>query len=85
MVSTKDFGPLHYFLGFEISHDATGKHLSQTKCMLDLLTKFQMTDATICPTPLVGGKPISTYEGEALNNPSLYRSVVGALQYLSNA
>eukprot|EP00253_Pinus_taeda_P032796 PITA_32796 len=39
-----DMGPLHFFLGLEISQDATGIKLSQAKYARDLLERFHMTD-----------------------------------------
>lgn len=37
-----------------------------------------------CSTPAVTGKILSSNEGQALPNPTLYRSALGALQYLTN-
>jgi hypothetical protein len=39
-----DMGPIHFFLGLEISQDASGIKLSQAKYARDLLERFQMTD-----------------------------------------
>ena len=39
-----DMGPLHFFLGLEISHDASGIKLSQDKYARDLLERSHMTD-----------------------------------------
>ncbi|XP_062114395.1 secreted RxLR effector protein 161-like [Humulus lupulus] len=41
-----------------------------------------MANLKLCPTPMVVGKPISSTDGDKLNNPTLYRSLLGALQYL---
>eukprot|EP00253_Pinus_taeda_P025544 PITA_25544 len=48
-----DMGPLHFFLGLEISHDATGIKLSQAKYAQDLLKRFHMTDCKPAPTPFL--------------------------------
>eukprot|EP00253_Pinus_taeda_P028107 PITA_28107 len=50
-----DMGPLHFFLGLEISHDATGIKLSQAKYAQDLLERFRMTDCKPAPTPFLSG------------------------------
>eukprot|EP00253_Pinus_taeda_P009225 PITA_09225 len=50
-----DMGPLHVFLGLEISEDATGIKLFQTKYAQDLLERFHMTDCKQAPTPFLSG------------------------------
>eukprot|EP00253_Pinus_taeda_P007782 PITA_07782 len=52
-----DMGPLHFFLGLEISQDATGIKLSQAKYAGDLLERFRMTDCKPAPNPFLSGKP----------------------------
>eukprot|EP00253_Pinus_taeda_P015191 PITA_15191 len=68
---TMDMGPLHFFLGLEISQDATGIKLSQAKYAQDLLERFRMTDYKPAPTPFLSGGIITFgihYEvGTALN------------------
>eukprot|EP00253_Pinus_taeda_P029204 PITA_29204 len=50
-----DMGPLHFFLGLEISQDATDIKLSQAKYARDLLERFHMTDYKPAPTPFLSG------------------------------
>eukprot|EP00253_Pinus_taeda_P016572 PITA_16572 len=50
-----DMGPLHFFLGLEISQDATGIKLSQAKYARDLLERFRMNDCKPVPTPFLFG------------------------------
>jgi hypothetical protein len=50
-----DMGPLHFFLGLEISQDASGIKLSQAKYARDLLERFHMTDCKSAPTPFLSG------------------------------
>ena len=78
----KDLGPLSYFLGIEACRDETGLYLTQSKYIEELLHRYNMTTLKPCPTPIVAGKSISLADGEALQNPSTYRSLIGALQYL---
>eukprot|EP00253_Pinus_taeda_P010144 PITA_10144 len=48
-----DMGPLHFFLGLEISQDARGIKLSQAKYAQDLLKRFHMTDCKPALTPFL--------------------------------
>ena len=40
--SLKNLGQIHYFLGIEAYHDATGLYLSKSKYVTDLLKKHNM-------------------------------------------
>ena len=53
--SMTDMGLLHYFLGLEISQDASGIKLSQAKYARDLLVRFHMTDCKSTTTPFLSG------------------------------
>ena len=37
-----------------------------------------------CPTPMTTNKVLSIHDGEPKSDPAMYRSVLGALQYLSH-
>ncbi|KAL5567292.1 hypothetical protein UlMin_030456 [Ulmus minor] len=80
----KDLGDLHYFLGIEVYRDEIGMYLTQSKYIEDLLKKINLEHLKPCPTPMAVGKPISKLDGEPMSNPFVYRSAVGALQYLTN-
>lgn len=82
--SLKDLGGLHYFLGLEIQRDASGMYLSQRRYVLELLSKSNMLSAKACSTPMSPCKQLSTSQGAPLENPTMYRSVLGGLQYLVN-
>ncbi|KAM6582190.1 hypothetical protein CsatB_009192 [Cannabis sativa] len=82
--SLKDLGPLNYFLGIEVFRDNTGIYLSQGKYIAELLQKVELTNLKPSPMPMVAGKPLSLSDGEPLNSPTAYRSIIGALQYLSH-
>jgi histone deacetylase 1/2 len=80
--SLKQLGQLDYFLGIEVSHLSNGSlFLSQTQCIRDLLTKTNMHEAKRLPTPMVGNLKLSKTGSDYLQDPTMYRSVVGALQY----
>jgi histone deacetylase 1/2 len=80
--SLKQLGQLDYFLGIEVSHLSNGSlFLSQTKYIRDLLTKTNMHEAKRLPTPMVGNLKLSKTGSDYLQDPTMYRSVVGALHY----
>jgi len=81
--SLKDLGPLHYFLGIEVQRDASGMYLKQSKYIGDIMRKFKMENTSSCPTPMITGKQFTT-EGEKLQDPTMFRQAIGALQYLIN-
>ena len=58
-----DMGPLHFFLGIEISEDVSRINLSQAKYARDLLEIFHMIDYNFSPTPFYQGLDLSM-EGE---------------------
>lgn len=77
----KDLGLLHYFLGIEVKRSSSGILLSQTKYILDLLSKAHMEASKPCGTPLSTTK--LDHESSLLDNPEEYRFLVGGLQYLT--
>lgn len=79
----KDLGELHFFLGLQVKRNSHQLFLSQTKYALDLLEKFNMTGAKPCITPISPHSQLSSSDGTPLSDPSEYRSLVGALQYLT--
>ena len=81
----KDLGDLHYFLGIEVRRDKEGLVLSQEKYAKDILSRVGMTKCKAMVTPLSSTEKLSRTEGEALGleDSTKYRSIVGALQYLT--
>ena len=75
----KDLGPLHYFLGIEVSRTTDGLHLSQAKYILDLFQCMNMQGAKPAKSPCSTGSQLSQYDGEPLLDPTVYRHVVGFL------
>jgi hypothetical protein len=78
----KDLGPLSYFLGIGVTRHKHGLFLSQKKYAENILSRAGMSSCKSCPT-LVDTKPkLSATNSVPYENPSLYRSLAGALQYL---
>uniref|UniRef100_A0A2N9IDE7 CCHC-type domain-containing protein n=1 Tax=Fagus sylvatica TaxID=28930 RepID=A0A2N9IDE7_FAGSY len=79
----KDLGPLNYFLGIQVTRDSTGLHLSQAKYATALLHKHQMLHTKPISTPCIPNTRLSLHDGTKLPDPHAYRSLVGALHYLT--
>nr|KYP44790.1 hypothetical protein KK1_033709 [Cajanus cajan] len=80
----KDMGKLHYFLGIEVNYDNVGGiHLSQTRYLIDILYKLNMSNAKSIKTPMVPSSKLINDGTAICQDPSLYRSIIGALQYLT--
>jgi histone deacetylase 1/2 len=79
------FGDLHFFLGIEGKHIKDGLCLNEDKYTIDLLAKVGMTKFTSSPTLLSSSEKLVLDEGTPLgsNDITQYRSIVGALQYLT--
>ena len=71
------------FHGFEVVRTASGLHVSQTKYATDLLKKTNMLHFKACATTMVYGVNLTQESGENFSDASLYRSTIGALQYLT--
>ncbi|XP_051147523.1 uncharacterized mitochondrial protein AtMg00810-like [Andrographis paniculata] len=79
----KILGPLRYFLGLEVSDSPDGFFLSQAKYASDLLARAGLTDCQVASTPLAYDVRLTPYDGSLLDDPTLYRQLVGSLIYLT--
>jgi histone deacetylase 1/2 len=83
----KDLGALHYFLGIEVKRESggSGLTLTQERYATDILKRFGMFKAKPVDTPLSSSEKLSIEDGEKLgpDDSTRYRSMVGALQYLT--
>jgi hypothetical protein len=66
----KDVGALSYFLGIQADRNFAGLHLSQSKCILDLLDCVHMIDCKPSPAPYIAGSKMSKFDGEILQDPT---------------
>jgi hypothetical protein len=80
----KDLGDLSYFLGIEVQKVDNGLVLNQSKYAHDILKRVGMEHCTSMPTPLSSSEKIVA-QGDLLGpeDSTKYRSIVGALQYLT--
>ena len=79
----KDLDSLHHFLGIQVSTTQHGNmHLSHDQYIKDLLRRTNMLHAKSQPTPMTSSTRLQQDSAEPFQDPSMYRSVVGALQYI---
>jgi hypothetical protein len=76
-------GGLHYFLGVEVLKLNSGLLLSQRRYIMDLLKKTNMHEAKPVTSPMASSSTLFALSGDPMDDPSLYRSTVDSLQYLS--
>ncbi|KAL4591539.1 hypothetical protein LXL04_004508 [Taraxacum kok-saghyz] len=81
-LAIKDLGKLSYFLSFEVSYTPYGLFLSQSKYAHDILSRVSLLGSKLVGAPLASNNTFTTSD-TPFHDSSLYRSFVGALQYLT--
>jgi transposase InsO family protein len=81
----KDLGDLHYFLGIEVKRGNEGLLMTQERYARDVLKRSGMDKCKPVETPMSSVEKLSIHSGEKLghDDSTNYRSIVGALQYLT--
>jgi hypothetical protein len=79
----KDMGPLHYFLGIRVRRTPRGFFLSQEQYAEEILHRAGMIKCKAASTPVDTLPKIAADAGTPVDDPSEYRSLAGALQYLT--
>ncbi|XP_074313420.1 uncharacterized protein LOC141648591 [Silene latifolia] len=79
----KDLGLLHYFLGIAVSRRGKSMFLSQSKYANEIIEKAGMSMCKPCSTPVDTKPKLSSTCDQPCSDASLYRSLAGALQYLT--
>ncbi len=74
----KDLGPLHYFLGMEVSRTGSGLFLHQSKYARDMLHKAGLEKCTSQPTPMVVSSSTNGAD-TPFADITHFRSLIGAL------
>jgi hypothetical protein len=78
-----DLGDLHFFLGIAVSRSSDGLFLSQRQYVVDLLQRSRMSDCHPASTPVDTQSKLSATQGDLVPDATEYRSLAGALQYLT--
>jgi hypothetical protein len=75
-------GPLHYFLGIEVSPLSTGLVLTQKKYALDLLRRAGMLECHSVLTPMTSTENLNATDGELLpsEDATKYRNICNDLE-----
>lgn len=83
--SMKELGFINYFLGISVHSSPNGFFLSQAKYATDILAKVGMLNCKAYASPMATKFFVSSSSDDDLPfaQPPLYRSLVGALQYLT--
>ncbi|KAE9596295.1 putative RNA-directed DNA polymerase [Lupinus albus] len=79
----KDLGTLTYFLGIEVASSPRGYLLSQSKYIADILDLVSLSDTKDVDSPLETNARYTSSDGVPLSEPTLYRTLVGSLVYLT--
>jgi hypothetical protein len=78
-----DLRPLHHFLGVSVQHQTGRLFLTQHQFALDILERAGMVDCKPVSTPVDTHAKVSVEFGPPVADPTHFRSLAGALQYLT--
>lgn len=78
-----DMGRLSYFLGIKVDYNKSGIFLSQKQYALEIIERAGMMNCKPISTPSDVNSKLSAEVGDRIDNPKQYRSLAGALQYLT--
>jgi hypothetical protein len=81
--AVKDMGPIKHFLGITVRRSAEGFFLTQCSYAEELLERAGMSNCKPVATPADTNGKVSASEGNLLADATTYRSIAGALQYLT--
>nr|GEZ81310.1 retrotransposon protein, putative, Ty1-copia subclass, expressed [Tanacetum cinerariifolium] len=78
-----DLGSLNYFLVISVTRDSPGIFLSQKKYAIEILKRAHMVNCNPSRTPVVTESKLGI-DGDLVFDPTLYRSLAGSFQYLTD-
>ncbi|XP_021856652.1 uncharacterized mitochondrial protein AtMg00810-like [Spinacia oleracea] len=79
----KDLGHFNYFLGIVVTRHKGGMFLSQRKYAEEIIDRADMSSCKPSFTPVDTKPKVRKDSGAPFDDPSHYRSLAGALQYLT--
>ncbi|XP_071699614.1 uncharacterized mitochondrial protein AtMg00810-like [Rutidosis leptorrhynchoides] len=81
--SMKNLGPLSSFLGIDVQRTKTGLFLNQKSYAEEIIDRAGLTHSNSANTLVDTNGKLSSTNGSPYPNPTLFRSLAGALQYLT--
>ena len=78
-----DAGTINSFLGISAKFNDKGLFLSQGRYAEEIIERANMKECNPCATPVDLKQKLSDKEGSPVKDPTQYRSLAGALQYLT--
>ena len=78
-----DLGDLHHFLGISVTRSSDDLFLSRRQYAVDLLQRAGMAECHSTSTPVDTRAKLSATDGAPVADATQYRSLAGALQYLT--
>ncbi|KAK1681480.1 hypothetical protein QYE76_042328 [Lolium multiflorum] len=79
----KDMGALYFFLGISVCRTPRSFFLSQAQYAEEILARAGMVDCKTATTPIYTSPKVAADAGSPVSDPLEYRSLAGALQYLT--
>ncbi|XP_021740842.1 uncharacterized protein LOC110707138 [Chenopodium quinoa] len=79
----KDLGPLNCLFGIAVTRHKSGMFLSQRKYAEEIIDRAGMSSCKPSATPVDTKPKVSATSGVPYEDPFLYRSLAGALRYLT--
>ncbi|RDX81241.1 putative mitochondrial protein, partial [Mucuna pruriens] len=79
-----DIGLLSYYLGLEVKQMNNDIFVSQESYAKKVLEKFKMFDCNPVNTPMEGSLKLSKFDSGEKEDPTLFKSLVGSLRYLTS-
>ena len=76
------FGKIKLFVGLQVYQMKSGIFITYSKCIKELLKTFGMEESRPMSTPMSIGHNLSKNDESSDVNQTLYRSVIGKLQYV---
>ena len=70
-------------MGVKVTPTKLGLHLTQAKYVSDLLSKYNMPNASPMTTPMNTANSLTRQLDQLIHNEFDYRAIVGSLHYLS--
>ncbi|PKU71137.1 putative mitochondrial protein [Dendrobium catenatum] len=79
-----DFGLMSFFLGIEVKQNKEGIFITQETYAKEVLKKFNMENCNPVSTPMECGIKQSKKEEGKTVDPTMFKSLIGSLRYLTS-